>query len=422
MKRDFLRLVEYVRREKESVVMETKRLFDRDPYRKAFHAEVVTQEINKNGTWKVVLDKTGFYPESGGQPCDVGTLDGVAVLFVYEEGSTIYHELEAPLEKKYVEGQVDFERRFDHMQQHSGQHILSASFMTVAQYETVAFHLGKKESTIDLRTDSLTNEILEQVEHLTNQIVMENRHIETRFFSRNEVEINYLKKVPNDQEKIRMVHVTDFDLSACCGTHPFRTGELGLIKILGSEKHRGGMRVTFVCGYRALKFIQNEHFMVQNILRKLKTNQSLAEDKLDTLILELEDHKKQNRKYYQETILYEAKSTNPTYLRELKGKELEIYFMKNTSRPLQELKDLAKTLIEKPDRLVIFIHNQNPSAGQWILAFSDSVPLSVKDLIAYLMEQLGGNGGGSRVFGQWSGEWKEGQEEALLDQYFLTIQ
>lgn len=423
MKRDFLRNGRIPNKGiKECVVMETKRLFDRDPYRKAFHAEVVTQEINEKGTWKVVLDQTGFYPESGGQPCDTGTIDGVKVLSVYEEGTTIYHELESSLEKKNVEGQIDFERRFDHMQQHSGQHIISASFKTIAQYETVAFHLGKTESTIDLRADSLTHEILEQVEHLTNQIVMENRHIETRFFSRNEVEINYLKKVPNDQEKIRMVHVTDFDLSACCGTHPFRTGELGLIKILGSERHRGGMRVTFVCGYRALKFTQTEHFMVQNILKKLKTNQFLAEDKLEDLISELEDQKKQHRKYYQETILYEAKLANPTYLRMVKGRELKVYFLKNTSRPLQELKDLAKTLIEQPDRLVIFIHQQNASAGQWVLALSESVPLSVKELIAYLMEQLGGNGGGSRVFGQWSGEWGEGQEEALLDRYLLTVQ
>lgn len=401
--------------------MGTVRLFDRDPYRKNFHAEVVSQESNGKGRWRLILDKTGFYPESGGQPCDIGTIDGVPVLSVYEEGSTIFHELETPLDKKHVEAQIDFERRFDHMQQHSGQHILSASFRTLTEYETIAFHLGKNESTIDLRTDSFTHELLEQVEHLANQIVMENRHIESRFFSRNEVEIHYLKKVPEDQEKIRMVHVTDFDLSACCGTHPFRTGELGLIKIINTEKHRGGMRVTFVCGYRALKYIQIEHFTVQNMFKKLKTNQSLAIDKLDAIFADLEDQKKKHRKYYQETVLYEAKTAKPSYLRELQGKELEIYFMKNTSRPLQELKDLAKTLIEQPNRLVIFIHQQSPSAGQWIIALSDSipVPLSVKALIAHLMEQYGGSGGGSRVFGQWSGEWREGQEETLIDQYLL---
>jgi alanyl-tRNA synthetase len=399
--------------------MRTKRLFDRDPYQNTFHAEVLSQENTPDGTWKVILDKTCFYPESGGQPYDIGTLGQVPVVAVYEEEHTICHYLERPLTEKNVEGQIDFERRFDHMQQHAGQHILSAAFKRLFTYETLAFHLGKKESTIDIKAEQVTNEAIEQVELRVNQIVMENKHIETRFFTRDEVEIHYLKKVPNDQEMIRMVHVTDIDLSACCGTHPHRTGELGLIKIINSEKHRGGIRVTFVCGTRAIKLLQREHFLLQDMVKKLKTNQTTAIDKLDAILLEVEEQRKETRKYYQQTIHFEARLLKPTHTRMVQGRELHLFFIRFESRNVQELKDLAKTLIEEPNRMVIFIH-RSPQlvVSQWIIALSQSVSLSVKDMIEQLNEQYGGNGGGSRVFGQWTGESTEEQQEAFIEHYF----
>jgi alanyl-tRNA synthetase len=400
--------------------MQTKRLFDRDPYQTTFHAEVLSQEKAPDGTWKVILDKTCFYPESGGQPYDLGTLGQVQVVSVYEEGHTIYHYLEGPLTENSVEGHIDFERRFDHMQQHAGQHILSAAFKRLFTYETLAFHLGKQESSIDLKAERVTNETIEQVELLVNQIVMENRHIETRFFTRDEVEIHYLKKVPNDQEMIRMVHVTDVDLSACCGTHPHRTGELGLIKIINSEKHRGGIRVSFVCGTRAIRLLQGEHFLLQDMVKKLKTNQATAKDKLDAILLELDEQRRETRKYYQENIDFKARYLKPTHTRMVQGKELQLFFIRFESRNVQELKDLAKTLIEEPDRMVVFIHWSPQSAvSQWIIALSQSVSLSVKDMIEQLNEQYGGNGGGSRVFGQWSGESTEEQQEVFIEKYFI---
>jgi alanyl-tRNA synthetase len=402
--------------------MQTKRLFDRDPYQHTFHAEVLSQEKAPDGTWKVILDKTCFYPESGGQPYDLGTLGEVSVVAVHEEENSICHYLERPLSEKNVEGRIDFERRFDHMQQHTGQHILSAVFKRLFTYETLAFHLGKKESTIDIQADQVTHETIKQAELLVNQIVMENKHIETRFFTRDEVEIHYLKKVPNDQEMIRMVHVTNVDLSACCGTHPHRTGELGLIKIIDTEKHRNGIRVTFVCGTRAIKLLQREHILLQDMVKKLKTNQETAMDKLGAILLELDDQRKETRKYYQETIQFEAKSLKPTNTQIVQGKELHLFFIRFDSRSVQELKDLAKTLIEEPNQMVIFIHRSQSAVSQWIIALSQSVSLSVKDMIDQLNEQYGGKGGGSRVFGQWTGECTAEEQETFIQQYLAQEQ
>jgi alanyl-tRNA synthetase len=398
--------------------METKRLFDRDTYQKTFYAEVLSQEKCPDGTWKVILDKTSFYPESGGQPYDLGSLGGVSVVAVYEEGKTICHYLDRPLTETKVEGRIDFDRRFDHMQQHAGQHILSATLKRLFQYETVAFHLGKTESTIDINAEQLTREAIEQVELLANQVIMENKHIETRFFTRDEVEIHYLKKVPSDQENIRMVHITDVDLSACCGTHPNRAGELGFIKINNSEKHRGGTRISFVCGSRALTLLQTEHFLLQDMVKRLKTNQNSVLDKLEAVLLELDEQRRETRKYYQETIQQEAKTLEPTHTRVVHGMEVQLYFKKVSSRPMQELKDLAKTLIEEPNRMVVFIyHSHDSTVSQWIIALSQSVSLSVKEIIDQLIEEYGGKGGGSRVFGQWTGENIDGQEGEFIQRY-----
>jgi alanyl-tRNA synthetase len=395
----------------------TKRIFDHDPYQVTFIAEVVKQEQTESGEWRIVLDKTAFYPEGGGQPFDMGTLDGVPVLKVYEENGKIYHYTLEQLRSTRVEGHIDFSRRLDHMQQHTGQHILSAAFKAVSEWETVAFHLGKLESTIDIRTEQVDRSTLNQVERLANQIVMENRHIETRFFTREEVEIHYLKKVPNDQETIRMVHVINFDLSACCGTHPYRTGEVGMIKILHTEKHRGLLRISFVCGFRALEQMSKNYYLFQDMVRKLKTSKELAREKLDLMLAELDETKKISRKYYQAAISYEAKELKPSLI--IKGdKEVSLYYLKTDSRPIQELKDLAKTVIEQSDRMTVFISQPtNSSYSQWIISLSDSVPLSAKDMISTLLSEYGGNGGGSRVFGQWSGEFVAGSELEFISSY-----
>jgi len=393
----------------------TKRLFDVDPYQVQFVADVLAQEQISPTEWRVLLDKTAFYPESGGQPYDVGMINDSEVIKVFEEDGFIYHHITSPLTEQKVEGKVDFNKRFDHMQQHSGQHILSAACKKLFGIETVAFHLGKEESTIDLKVADLPRESLDKIEYVTNSIIQENRPIEARFFQREEVEIHFLQKVPSDQTVIRMVHISDFDLSACCGTHPFRTGEIGLIKIVHTEKYKGMIRLSFVCGQRALRRVQAEHHLLQEVCRKLKTNQEQLASKLTLSLEELAEIKKLSRGYYQRMLKFEAEQMvkyESFYLGEL---QVDFYFLKTDQRNIQELKDLAKTLIEKEHRFVLFVYGSpDHLQQQWILAMSDSIPLSIKGMIQNLIDKYEGKGGGSNVFGQWTGDFPAGEELTFI--------
>lgn len=398
----------------------TKRLFDVNPYQQSFAATVLSQHPYKGDKWGVVLDQTAFYPESGGQPYDIGTLAHVDVEAVFEEGETIVHIVNEPLKKEHVTGTIDFQRRFDHMQQHAGQHVLSAAFQQVAKLETVAFHLGRAVCTIDIATSAINEHTLKQVEQVANNIVMENRHIESRFYTRAEIEADYLTKVPENENSIRMVHIVDYDLSACCGTHPFRTGEIGLVKVLHVEKHRGNSRVSFVCGHRSLSVFQKEHELINNVTKRLKTNQEQLLDKLQMVLDESKQLSHTNRTYYQQLVIHEAEHFEPSLSLTIDGQYCDLFFFKYKERSAQQLKDLAKTIIERNERIVFFItFDETKRIYQWIIACSDSVPLSVKVIIETIKQKLGGNGGGSRVFGQWSGTYKELNELDFISNVLL---
>ncbi|MGG3492671.1 alanyl-tRNA editing protein, partial [Brevibacillus choshinensis] len=198
------------------------RLYYQDAYTQQFSAEVMTRGTEGDGTPFVVLSQTAFYPTGGGQPSDQGLLGEVRVIDVEEVDGEIHHRLSEPLPEPLaqVEGRIDWERRFDHMQQHAGQHILSASFLEVADAETVAFHLGKERVTIDVRLDELTAEVWEAVEQRANQIVLENRPISARFVDDEELATLPLKKQPTVTENIRVVIIPEFDYNPCGGTHP----------------------------------------------------------------------------------------------------------------------------------------------------------------------------------------------------------
>jgi alanyl-tRNA synthetase len=382
----------------------TIRLFDRDPYMMTFQANVLEQ-MKKNDNWLVVLDQTAFYPESGGQPYDLGTIDQQQVHAVHEDRSIIYHYMKQPVNSERVLGQVRFDRRLDHMQQHCGQHLLSAALQRLMQVETLAFHLGRQQCTIDVKAEQLTLDDLQSVEDLVNGIIQENRHIDTRFFSREEVERKYIVKVPQDEELIRMVHITDFDLSACCGTHPRFTGEVGLLKILGVEKHRGGSRISFVCGKRAMHTFQQYHIYVQELMKKFKTNENQLVAKVERHLAEYEQLKRWGRNQYQDKLRYEAHQLEKDSSDCSHQIPYDVYFLRTEDRSVQELKDLAKTVIELKPGLVLFVRKEEHDQVQWVLASSSSLTPSVTEIIDTLKLQYGGKGGGSAVFGQWSGAW-----------------
>jgi alanyl-tRNA synthetase len=230
----------------------TKRLYYQEPYRTTFEACVTSCDVIGDQL-HAVLDQTAFYPTSGGQPFDTGALGPARVLDVIDQDDgQITHVLDRRLDAGMrVIGVIDWTRRFDHMQQHTGQHVLSAAFDRLVQARTESFHLGTLTATIDLAKEVSANEIL-SAEDEANRIVWEDRPVSIRLASPDEAASLPLRKTPTRSGPLRLIDIEDFDLSACGGTHVSRTGAIGIIAVAGAEKFRGGTRIEFVCGSRAL--------------------------------------------------------------------------------------------------------------------------------------------------------------------------
>jgi alanyl-tRNA synthetase len=232
----------------------TRRLYYEDAGMRSFQAGVVEARAVEGATL-VALDATAFYPGGGGQPSDRGALGGRAVLDVLEEGDRIWHRLDGPLETPdggAVSGSLDWDRRFDHMQQHTGQHILSRAFVEIAKADTRSFHMGEAAVTIDVDHPGPNAELIARVEDRANEVVWADGEVVTHVVTMEEAVRFPLRKAPDVEGPVRVVEVGAFDWSACGGTHVRRTGQVGMIAILGSEKYKGGSRVSFVCGGRAL--------------------------------------------------------------------------------------------------------------------------------------------------------------------------
>ncbi|MBN2006806.1 MAG: alanyl-tRNA editing protein [Anaerolineae bacterium] len=270
----------------------TQRLYYTTATLREFTATVVERCETDRGP-AVRLDQTAFYPTSGGQPHDTGTLNGIPVPDVWDdENGAIWHLLAEPLHADEVAGAIQWERRFDHMQQHTGQHILSAAFVEVLQATTIGFHLGTAASTIDLDCAQFSWEAAARVENAANRIVFENRQVTIHTVTQDQLHDIPLRKAPKVTGEIRVIWIEGFDASACGGTHVAHTGEVGLIKITGIERYKGGIRVTFLCGGRALQ----DYRRALDILRETGRVLSVGADEIPAAGARLLDEVKDVRK------------------------------------------------------------------------------------------------------------------------------
>src|SRR4051794_9951967 len=244
----------------------TARLYYQDSYTSAFHAQVV--DSSPDGK-RVYLDKTYFYPTSGGQPHDTGQLGEQAVLEVLDEGDRIAHLLAAPVSTGIVRAQIDWSRRYDHMQQHTGQHLLSAVFTEAYQMPTLSFHMGSELSTIELGTKELNDAQIDTVESRANEIVREARCVRILFEDAGKAQD--LRKESLRTGTLRIVEIEKLDRSACGGTHARSTAELGPIQIRKGEKIRGNVRIEFVCGLRALRRAKADFRILVQLARESAT-------------------------------------------------------------------------------------------------------------------------------------------------------
>jgi alanyl-tRNA synthetase len=347
----------------------------------------------------VYLDRTAFYPTSGGQPFDLGTLGGRRVVEVTDdENGEIAHVTEGALaEGQRVAGTVDWIRRFDHMQQHTGQHILSAAFVRTSDVQTVSFHLGVRTATIDLAREVPTEGIKEAVA-LANRMVWENRPVSVRFADKDEALTLPLRKETKRDGVLRLVAVDDFDLSACGGTHVSRTGEIGIIVPVGWERFKGGLRVEFVCGARALHWSSMLRDTVAATTRLLSVTSDQLPGAVERLQAEAKDARKRSRSLQERAAAQEATELAA------RGRSLgPITLIVQTvgHREAPGLKSLAAALASQPGRIAVLFSSGLPALA--VVAVASDVDADAAAVLRTLVGQFGGKGGGSRELAQGGG-------------------
>ncbi|MFK7803547.1 MAG: DHHA1 domain-containing protein [Anaerolineae bacterium] len=265
------------------------RLYYSDAYTTTFEAQVIERLIF-NDRPAVVLNRSYFYPTSGGQPHDTGQLidsdhkvNVVDVLIRKEDGAVV-HMLDGELEADQVTGQVDWKRRFDHMQHHCGQHVLSRAFIEAVDAPTMSFHMGPEFCTIDIDAQELTPAQILAAEGLANQIVQENRSIIISEVTIDDAKLMPIRKLPPIEDGlVRLVDISDFDLTACGGTHVAHTGEIGLIKVTRLEKRKKMLRVEFLCGNRAIADYGRKTEIMHELTRQLSTGANSLSSSIEKL-------------------------------------------------------------------------------------------------------------------------------------------
>ncbi|MFS0775484.1 DHHA1 domain-containing protein [Neobacillus sp. 3P2-tot-E-2] len=378
--------------------MENK-LFYQDPYIKTFSAKVVTQRIDEHGNYYIVLDQTAFYPTGGGQPHDVGTIENIKVLNVEEVEGEVRHYLETELVdgNAVVHGVIDWERRFDHMQQHAGQHILSAAFEQLFEYKTVGFHLGNETLTIDLETENLLESEALRVEELSNQIIIENWPIETKWVTEEEL-VNYnLRKETKVKEDIRLVIIPDFDYNGCGGTHPKATCEVQAIKILDWERQKKKTRVQFVCGNRVIKQLSQKHKVLMELTKLLNAPEKDMQHAVSRLIENGKTAEKELEQTLETILHYEATSL----LDKMEKKIVSNVFQ---NRNIQDLQKLARIIIAKDEEAIVLFVSHNEDRLQLVCARGNEEKVSMKKVMGEALPFINGKGGGSDSFAQGGGE------------------
>ena len=256
--------------------METIKLYDKDAYQTTFDAVVLSCKEVENGRYEVVLDQTCFFPEEGGQTCDKGTLDKAEVLDVQiTKDNVILHTVNIPLEEgTSVVGTLDWQHRFFNMQQHSGEHLFSGFAYKDFGYQNVGFHLSNQIVTMDF-DGVFTTEQLEELEWKVNEAIVSNVEIKTSYPSKEELaNMEYRSKKEIDGA-IRIVEISGYDMCACCAPHVHRTGEIGMFKIQSVQNYKGGVRISFLCGFRALQEVRKKSAIISQLSAVLTTNQDM---------------------------------------------------------------------------------------------------------------------------------------------------
>jgi alanyl-tRNA synthetase len=370
----------------------TERLYYSDSYLRQFTAHIAGR--SEDGL-TVYLDRTALYPESGGQPSDAGTIAGAAVLDVVDEGERIAHRLASPLEPGPVECVVDWPRRFDHMQQHTGQHLLSAIFEEMLSLRTVSFHLGAGSATIDLEGGAADAAALREVERRANRIVFENRPVSVLF--EDAAQAQGLRKASDREGLLRIVSIDGLDRSACGGTHVRATGEIGVILLRKVEKVRQATRVEFLCGARAAARARADY---DALLRASQLFSSPLDEVPALIATQLETARaaeKARRKLeldlaaYRGKELYEATAPGPDGIRRVTRRA--------ERGSLEDFRAIAQSFTAQPKAVFLASIDGPPSI---LLAVSEDSGIDAGKSVKAALAEAGGRGGGTPRMAQGS--------------------
>jgi alanyl-tRNA synthetase len=386
------------------------KLYLDDAYLKQCFSEVIkrTQIHSKVG---VILNQTVFYPTSGGQPHDTGTINGVDVIDVLvDQNQQIVHLLDKPLKSSRVACEINWERRFDHMQQHTGQHILSQALLETKGADTISFHLGEQTSTIDVNQSGLTPAAIFNVERLANRVIFENRDIIGHVVNKSQIHRFPIRKLPTVEDHIRILEIKDFDYSPCGGTHCSKTGEIGILKISRHENYKGGTRLYFVCGFRALQDYQEKSEILTQLSRALSTVEADIPHNITKLKEDLKALTRERDDLNKILLNYEADSLFPEG-----RKHAGIHLVKKifNNRHQKEIKLLAKKIVEKSPHTVILFGIKTERDAQLLFQCAEELAFDMVQLMETACSAIDGRGGGRPQLAQGGGPALEKLEEAL---------
>lgn len=387
----------------------TERLYYHDSFLREFEARVASAKPGDGNRFQVVLDQTAFYPTSGGQPHDRGTLDDIPVEEVVEaDDGSVVHVVERLPAGERVRGQIDWRRRFDHMQQHSGQHLLSAAFVRLFNFPTVSFHLGREVCTIDLATPSLGRRQLQAAEELANQVIFEDRPVRVRFAAAEDSSEKELRRPVERAGELRLIEIEDFDCCPCGGTHAARTGQVGLLLARRLEKIKQQVRVEFVCGGRALAAARADHAHLTEAARLLTTGPAELPNMLRKQFEERRAAEKARARLLARLAEFEARALLAEA--ELLG-ERRLLCKVFDDAGADYLRLLAARLVKEAAVQLLFATRSQPPA--LVFAQSPGLEPDMNALLRETVQKIGGKGGGNRNFAQGSAPSPERLEEAL---------
>lgn len=386
-------------------IRKTVRLYDTDAYKTEFEAEVLAceeVETKEKKVYQVWLDQTLFFPEEGGQSPDMGSINGVEVLDVQIRDEVITHTLAAPLTVgATVKGVVDWQHRFYNMQQHSGEHIFSGIVHNRFGYDNVGFHLSDSVVTMDFN-GVITAEDIEKIETEVNQAIIENIPVEVSYPTKEELKVLEYRSKIEIEGQVRIVTIPGYDVCACCAPHVRRTGEIGMLKVMNVQSYKGGVRISILCGFRALEAFRQKADIITELMAQFSTNQEALVENVTKLKNTNQTMKNQLASAKQELMEYKVAAIP-------EDSENAILFESDLDTPV--VRNVVNGLVEKFTGICAVFVGNDESGYQFIIGSKNK---DCRQIAAALREKLSARGGGSDKMIQGSIAAKQLQIEECL--------